>query len=114
MRSTERRLADILEAVRRIQRKVEDVDRDEFGRDEMLQVWVVHHLQIIGEACRNLPEDLRDRYSDIPWSEIIGMRHYLVHEYFQIDLDTTWNVVRNELDPLAEDLECVLEDVTGD
>jgi hypothetical protein len=57
----------------------------------------VRHLQIIGEAAYALPKELRDQRSDIPWNEIIGMRHILVHDYFVIDIDIVWGAVDRDL-----------------
>jgi uncharacterized protein with HEPN domain len=62
----------------------------------------VRHLQIIGEAAYALPEELRDQRPDIPWTEIIGMRHILVHDYFVIDIDIVWDAVEQDLPPLRD------------
>lgn len=83
MRNDRLRLLDILEAIERIE-KYAAQGREAFAQDELIQTWIVHHLQIIGEACRALPTDFRKRYPEIPWAQIIGMRHILVHHYFGI------------------------------
>lgn len=105
MTDTTRRLDHILTGIDRIQSRTEDVSEEQFRSDELLQVWVVHHLQVIGEACRSLPDDVRDAHPEVPWRNIVGMRHYLVHEYFRVDLDTTWNVVEEELPDLRRQVE---------
>ncbi len=58
---------------------------------------MVRHLQIIGEAASRLSDDARSRQPDMPWRKIIGMRHVLVHGYFDVDLDLVWSVVEHEL-----------------
>ena len=58
---------------------------------------MVRHLQIIGEAASRLTQDARDQHPAVPWREIIGMRHILVHGYFEVDLDLAWSVVDREL-----------------
>ncbi|MGH3799958.1 MAG: HepT-like ribonuclease domain-containing protein [Pseudonocardiaceae bacterium] len=58
---------------------------------------MVRHLQIIGEAASRLSDDARSRRPDIPWRKIIGLRHVLVHGYFDVDLDLVWSVVEHEL-----------------
>lgn len=107
----ERRLQHALEAVERIESRIDGIDEDSFRSDELLQVWVVHHLQIIGEAFRKIPDELKKEYPDVPWKNVIGMRHYLVHEYFRIDLDTAWNVVDDDLPELKGQIDRILEDL---
>ena len=66
---------------------------------------VVRNIEIIGEATKRLPEDLRDREPGIPWKSIAGMRDVVVHDYFEIDDEIVWNVVENELPRLREAIE---------
>ncbi len=68
----------------------------------MLQVWVLHHLQIIGEAARCLSEEFRKRHPDKVWAKASGLRNILVHHYFEIDADEIWRVVENDLASLRE------------
>lgn len=73
MRSDREHLLDILEAIEKISLH-KGSQRTAFDANELLQVWIVHHLQIIGEAASRLSEELRARYPDVPWGQIIGMR----------------------------------------
>lgn len=74
----------------------------------MIQVWIVHHIQIIGEAARALSDEIRARHNQIPWP-LIGMRHILVHNYFfGIDLDEVWSVVERDLPRLKENVRAIL------
>ena len=107
VRSDRERLLDIVEAIEKIEQRVSR-DLDEFAEDEMQQVWVIHHLQIIGEAASRLSEELRSRHPEVPWDKMIGMRHVLVHGYFQIDLDVVWAVIEKDLSPLSESLQTIL------
>ena len=107
MRAPTECLRDILEAIERIERRCGG-RRKAFDADELLQVWVLHHLQTIGDACRALPEDFRARHSAVPWNRAIGMRHILVHHYFEIDADIVWSVVENELAPLKRAILAIL------
>jgi uncharacterized protein with HEPN domain len=101
MRSDQERFADILEAIEKIERYIPR-GRQVFETDELLQVWVVRHLQIIGEAANRVSVETQNRFPDIPWGKMIGMRHVLVHGYFEIDLDIVWSVMENDLTPLKE------------
>jgi uncharacterized protein with HEPN domain len=95
------RLRDILEAIERIQRHTEG-GRTAFDDDELVQNWILHHLQIIGEAAARISEEFRQRHADVPWKGIVGMRNILVHGYFDIDKDAVWTAVEQDLAPLKE------------
>jgi len=107
MRDPKERLQDILQAIAAIER-YRDQDRATFEHDEMLQVWFLRHLQIIGEAARALPEDVRNLAPEIPWPKIIGMRNILVHGYFEIDTEIVWEAVQKDLPTLTPAVEGLL------
>lgn len=107
MRAPRERLEDILEAISRIER-YSARGREAFERDELIQNWVVRHLQVIGEAARALPEGVRGLATEVPWPKIIGMRHILVHDYFGIDTGVVWNVVERDLPGLKREMEKML------
>jgi uncharacterized protein with HEPN domain len=96
MRDPKERLRDILEAIARIDEYAAQ-GRDAFEREELIQVWVVHHLQIIGEAAAQLGRDFHAAHAQVPWAKIVAMRNVLVHEYFGVDLNELWNVVERDL-----------------
>ena len=99
MRDDQTRLLDILEAIEKIERH-SSIDKDHFARDELIQTWMVYHLQVIGEAVTQLSDELCARHPDIPWRAIAAMRHAIVHAYFRVDLDEVWSVIENDLPPL--------------
>jgi uncharacterized protein with HEPN domain len=90
---------DILEAMERIQHYAARGE-EAFRSDELIQNWMTSHLQVIGEAARSLSQEIRDSAPEIPWTQIIGMRHILEHQYFEIDLDQVWRVVHYDLPTL--------------
>jgi len=95
-REDRERVLDILEAIARIE-KVSSRGKDLFYKDEMVQVWVIHHLQILGEAVRVISTEFKSSNPEIPWPEIIGMRKILIPYYFGIDRDAVWKVVEQDL-----------------
>jgi len=131
MRDPKERLRDILEAITAIDR-YRDRGRSAFEQDELLQVWFLRHLQIIGEAvgadkeasgttsflrhlqiigeaASRLPEEIRNLAPDIPWDKMIGMRNILVHGYFAIDLDVVWDAVQRDVPLLKPAVEALLK-----
>ena len=114
MRDPAERLWDILEAVAAISRYAMR-DKKSFEADELLQGWFLRHLQIIGEAARAIPQEVRARAPDVPWQKIIGMRNVLVHGYFEIDTDIVWDAATRvipALKPGIERLLTILEEKT--
>jgi uncharacterized protein with HEPN domain len=110
MRDDRERLQDILEAIERIERHAAK-GREEFEKDELIQTWVVHHIQIIGEAARKLSEELRSEHDRIPWAAITAMRNILVHDYFSVDSDEVWSTVEKNLPDLKADISSILENM---
>ena len=108
MRGDRERLLDIQEAIQRIE-KYAAQGREAFDRDELIQNWFVRHLQIIGEAVRAIPAEFKDRYPEIPWSQIMGMRNILVHDYFGIDREVVWSAVERDLPDLKRKIEAILK-----
>lgn len=109
MRSDQARLRDIYEAIEQIE-KYTAAGRARFDDDELIQTWVIHHLQVIGEAAPALSAEMKGSHPQIPWRQIIGMRHVLVHTYFGIDEDVVWAVVEDDLPPLKSQVEALLDE----
>jgi uncharacterized protein with HEPN domain len=109
VRSDRDRLLDIDEAIKRIERYASR-GRQAFEADELLQTWVVHHIEIIVEATRALSGEFRARYPAVPWREIVRMRNVLIHAYFGIDLERVWSVVEKDLPELSQQIAQALAD----
>ena len=109
MRNDRERLLDIFEAIEKIeQHKAQQ--KSDFDTNEMLQVWIVHYLQIIGEAASGISRQLREKHPEIPWGKVIGTRHVLVHGYFEIDLDIVWTAVDVDLPALKVQIQKLLQE----
>ena len=108
MRIIEERFLDMMEAIQRIE-KYAGRGRQAFVSDELIQTYIVHNLQILGEAAAKIPSDQQREYPELPWPKMIGMRNVLVHNYFNIDLDIVWQVVESELPILKESLNRILK-----
>jgi uncharacterized protein with HEPN domain len=107
VRSDRERLLDILEAIEKIEQHTA-ARKTDFDANELLQVWVVHYLQIIGEAASRISAELRAQYPEIPWGKIIGTRHVLVHGYFEVDLDIVWTAVDVDVPMLKTQIRDIL------
>ena len=103
MRDDGERLADILDAAEKIQRKVAE-GREAFDADEYAQLAIVHLVQIIGEAANRLSPALTEAHPEIPWRQIVATRNRVGHSYFDIDIDLLWTVAADDIPRLAEQL----------
>lgn len=101
-------LLNMLDAARDARLFVAGVTREEFLDDRLRQMGVRMALQIIGEAVRNVSEQTRVHLPGVPWAQIVGMRHHLVHRYWEIDLAIVWDVVQRDLPALTAALELVV------
>lgn len=107
MRKDRLYLLDVLEAIGRIE-KYAAGGREVFDTNELVQNWVVNHLTIIGEAVRALSPDLKQRYPEVPWAQIVAMRDILVHRYFAIDREAAWSAVEKDLPQFRRQVEAIL------
>ena len=107
MRSDRARLQDILAAIDRIEQETRS-GKAQFLNDAKTQIWVLYHLQTIGEASRSLSTEFRVRHDDPTWAKAIGLRNILVHHYFEIDADIIWEIVERDLPPFRALVEACL------
>ncbi|MBI2995146.1 MAG: DUF86 domain-containing protein [Candidatus Melainabacteria bacterium] len=108
MRDDKSRLLDILEAMELLDKNLS------FGKslhelDELKFMGVVRCIEIIGEACRYLSEELKNKYPEIPWRQIANMRNILAHQYFNIDTEKVEKAIREDLPKIKEKVKEILE-----
>jgi uncharacterized protein with HEPN domain len=105
-------LEDILEAVSWIRSYTQGLSLPALAADRKTRDAVIRNLEIIGEACRNVPQVVRSRHSEVNWRSIAGFRNVLIHEYFGVDLDVVWDVIQKDLPLLAEHVRRILDEPT--
>ena len=103
-------LSDIREALERISAYVTGMAYEAFVRDTKTQDAVIRNLEILGEATKNLSEQLRADYPSVPWKSMAGARDRLIHHYFGVNLDIVWQIVTSELPQVASALDNIAED----
>jgi len=104
-------LLHILDAITIIESYVAELTEDSFRQNRLIQDGVIRNLEIIGEATKKLPKRLTNKYPDIEWKKMAGMRDVLIHDYFGVDLERVWGVVRNRLPALRENITKILTDL---
>lgn len=102
-------LKDMLEAIERIQRYIGSMSQSEFLEHTEKQDAVVRNLEIIGEAIRSVPADIRRQYTHVEWAPIAGMRDKLIHHYFGVNWDILWDVVQQKLPTLKSQVQQILQ-----
>ncbi len=102
-------LTHILEAIEKIEKYTRNISFPKFLKDSEKQDAVVRNLEIIGEAASKIPYKLRSQYPNIEWRDVIDMRNRLIHEYFGVDLEIVWDVIKRELPFLKRKLKKILE-----
>lgn len=105
------RVRHMVDAVREALAFAQDKSRHDFDYDRMLVLAIIKELEIIGEAAAKVSAQGRASYPLIPWVDIVGMRNRLIYGYFDVDLDLVWNTVVDDLAPLLEQLEFVVNRV---
>ncbi len=100
-------LQDMLNSIQEIESFINGRNYEEFNENKMLKNAVIRSLEVLGEASKNIPEELKMKYSEIPWKRISGMRDKLIHNYFGVDYRMVWEVSKSkipEIKPLVENL----------
>lgn len=103
-RPTDLLLDDIRESSDRIEEYIKGMSLEDFSKDRKSIDAVARNLEIMGEAANRLPDEFKESHSDIEWYKIVGLRHRIVHEYFGVDLQIIWQILRTDLPELRRSL----------
>jgi len=106
-------IVDISECIEKIEGYISGMTYDEYMKDSKTKDAIVRNLEIIGEAAKKIPDHIQERYKEIPWPQIVGMRNRLIHGYFVIDYDIVWNIVKDEMPDLKDKIKKIIEEVEG-
>ena len=99
----------IRDAIDLIFEYTEDLNKTSFNLKDMIQDAVIRRIEIIGEAAKNVSIDFREKYPDIPWKIIAGMRDKLIHGYFNVDVERVWNVIVKDIPALKKQIEDIID-----
>ncbi len=104
-------LRHILDAIHQIEEYTGDIKQTDFLSNRMAQDAIIRELEIIGEAVKRLPIKLREKYSEIPWKMMAGMRDKLIHDYFGVDLEAVWDTATIEIPEIKERILYIIDHV---
>ena len=100
---------DILESIELIEKQIGNLEFNDFSKDRKTIDAVVRNFEIIGEASKYIPDYIKEKHADVDWIGIVGLRNRIAHEYFGISLEIVWNIVKQELPKLQNQMKQILE-----
>lgn len=113
MKRPRERILDMLDAIDQIERYAVR-GPGALAAEELVRVWVVHHLQVLCEAATALGREFHSQHPDIPWASMVAMRNVLVHDYGGVDVNEVWRTVERDLPPLKRQLVKLADELAGD
>jgi len=102
---------DINAAIQKIEEFTKDATVEDFEKDAKTLFAVIRALEVIGEAAKKVPLSVRNKYTQVPWLQIAGMRDKLIHEYFGVNVKVIWNTIKEDIPPLKPVIKQIMEDI---
>ena len=100
----------ILDAINDIEFSIKNISKEEFKKSKDTKDATIRRIEIIGEAIKNISKRIRNKYSNIEWKKIAGTRDIMIHAYFNVDLDISWNIIKKDLPDLKKKIKIILEE----
>jgi len=107
------RLEHILNSINNVEEFIQGLDYEGFCNDKLHYYAIVKNIEIIGEAAYYLSKEFREAHTEVPWKMVCGMRHYIVHDYYQVDNQVVWEVATSDLPVLKENIKKYLAELEG-
>ena len=104
-------IQDILDSIMKLEEYINPINKSDFYENSQIQDAVIRRLEIIGEAVKNINQEIKNKYPEIPWKQIAGMRDVIVHEYFGVNLERTWKTLKSDIPDLKDKILKVKSDL---
>ena len=103
-------LEDIIDAIEKIEKYTQNIDFDKFSKNDMVIDAVIRNFEVIGEATKKIPAEIKEKYPEVEWKEAMGFRNVLIHDYFGIDIEAVWDTLQKNLPTFKKHILNVFKD----
>jgi len=103
-------LEDIIDAIEKIEKYTQNIDFNKFSKNDMVIDAVIRNFEVIGEATKKIPAEIKEKYPEVEWKEAMGFRNVLIHDYFGIDIEAVWDTLQKNLPTFKKHILNVFKD----
>ena len=104
-------IEDTLDAINKIESYIKGLNFESFSQNNIVIDAVIRNLEIIGEAIKNVPDEIKNRYQSIPWKRMVGLRNIITHAYFGIDLENIWKIITQNIPEVKPEIIKILDEL---